>query len=116
MTVQAWFSGGDLDVEPGDSIVLPLTVTNLGNGRSIVVRVNDRGPYSRNRLIDVSSTVASLLDFKRKGTARVQVDYVGPARLDGLDRRMLLATRKPSVRKAAGEWMVSTSATKHWSQ
>ena len=73
-------------------------VTNLANGRSIVVRVNDRGPYSRNRLIDVSSSVASILDFKRKGTARVQVDYVGPARLDGIDRRMLLATyRAPGV-------------------
>ena len=48
-------------------------VTNLANGRSIVVRVNDRGPYSRNRLIDVSATVAAMLDFKRKGTAQVKV-------------------------------------------
>ena len=40
-------------------------VTNLSNGRSVVVRVNDRGPYARNRIIDVSSTVARVLDFKR---------------------------------------------------
>ncbi len=67
-------------------------VTNLSNGRSVVVRVNDRGPFSRNRIIDVSSTAASMLDFKRAGVAKVKVDYVGPARMDGHDRAMLMAT------------------------
>jgi rare lipoprotein A len=67
-------------------------VTNLANGRSIVVRVNDRGPYAGDRIIDVSSTVASILDFKRVGTARVKVDYVGPARMDGMDGNMLMAS------------------------
>jgi rare lipoprotein A len=67
-------------------------VTNLANGRSVVVRINDRGPYTRGRLIDVSATVAALLDFKRAGSARVKVDYVGPARMDGLDRKMLMAS------------------------
>ena len=84
-------------------------VTNLANGRSVVVRVNDRGPYSRNRLIDVSSTVASILDFKRKGTARVQVDYVGPARLDGLDRRMLLATYRGPGASGGGTMFASAA-------
>lgn len=77
-------------------------VTNLSNGRSVVVRVNDRGPFKRNRVIDVSSTVAEVLDFKRSGTARVKVDYVGPARMDGNDRRMLLATYRGPGRAAPG--------------
>ncbi|MCB1487369.1 MAG: septal ring lytic transglycosylase RlpA family protein [Bauldia sp.] len=67
-------------------------VTNLSNGRSVVVRVNDRGPFSSNRIIDVSAQAAAMLDFKRAGTAKVQVDYVGPARMDGHDRQMLMAT------------------------
>ena len=67
-------------------------VTDLENGRSIVVRVNDRGPFARNRLIDVSARVASILGFKREGTAKVRVDYVGPARMDGRDENMLLAS------------------------
>jgi rare lipoprotein A len=67
-------------------------VTNLANGRSVVVRINDRGPFRPDRLIDVSASVAELLGFARAGTAQVKVDYVGPARLDGLDRKMLLAS------------------------
>jgi rare lipoprotein A len=67
-------------------------VTNLSNDRSVVVRVNDRGPFSRGRIIDVSSTVAEMLDFKRAGTAKVKVEYVGKARMDGLDRQMLVSS------------------------
>lgn len=67
-------------------------VTNLSNGRSVVVRVNDRGPFAHNRVIDVSATTASVLDFKRAGVAKVKVDYVGPARMDGRDRDMLMAS------------------------
>ena len=67
-------------------------VTNLSNGRSVIVRVNDRGPYSRDRIIDVSATTAAVLDFKRVGVARVKVDYVGPARMDGRDHDMLMAS------------------------
>lgn len=52
-------------------------VTNLENGRSLVLRVNDRGPYSRGRVIDVSSKGADLLGFKGKGTAKVRVDVLG---------------------------------------
>ena len=59
------------------------------------------GPFSRSRIIDVSSTVADILDFKRAGTARVQVDYVGLAQMDGRDRNDLLATyRGPGVKTA----------------
>lgn len=49
-------------------------VTNLENGRSIVVRVNDRGPFSKARIIDVSSKAADLLGFKGRGTAKVRVE------------------------------------------
>ncbi|HEY4114509.1 MAG TPA: septal ring lytic transglycosylase RlpA family protein [Rhizomicrobium sp.] len=54
-------------------------VTNLDNGKSVVVRVNDRGPYARGRIIDVSPRVAQLLGFYANGTAKVRVQYVGPA-------------------------------------
>jgi rare lipoprotein A len=67
-------------------------VTNLRNGRSLVVRVNDRGPYHDNRVIDVSNRAAKLLDFSSRGVARVRVEYVGPAPLEGSDDRQLMAT------------------------
>ena len=67
-------------------------VTNLENDRSIVVRVNDRGPFARNRLIDVSRRTAELLGFKHNGNAKVRVQYVDKARLDGNDREFLLAS------------------------
>jgi rare lipoprotein A len=67
-------------------------VTNLKNGKSLIVRVNDRGPYHGNRLIDVSNKAAELLDFKANGVARVRVEYVGRAPLEGSDDRQLLAT------------------------
>jgi rare lipoprotein A len=51
-------------------------VTNLENGRSLALRVNDRGPYSKGRVIDVSSRAADLLGFKGRGTAKVRVDIL----------------------------------------
>ena len=67
-------------------------VTNLANNRSIVVRVNDRGPYVGDRVIDVSVKTAELLGFHGHGVARVKVDYVGRAPLTGSDDRKLIAT------------------------
>jgi rare lipoprotein A len=67
-------------------------VTNLGNGKSLIVRVNDRGPYHGNRLIDVSNRAAELLQFKGNGVARVRVEYVARAPLEGSDDRQLVAT------------------------
>ena len=67
-------------------------VTNVANGNSIVVRVNDRGPYHGSRVIDVSRRAAELLAFKQAGTGRVKVDYLGPAQQTGSDEAMLLAT------------------------
>ena len=51
-------------------------VTNLENGRSLVVRVNDRGPFKRGRVIDVTKRAADLLGFRGKGTARVRLDLL----------------------------------------
>jgi rare lipoprotein A len=67
-------------------------VTNLANGRSLVVRVNDRGPYAGNREIDLSVRAAELLGFYDRGLARVRVEYVGAAPLQGTDDRQLMAT------------------------
>jgi rare lipoprotein A len=67
-------------------------VTNLENGRSIVVRVNDRGPYAHGRIIDLSTGTAKALGSYGQGLARVRVEYVGRAGLAGSDDNALLAT------------------------
>jgi rare lipoprotein A len=72
-------------------------VTNLSNGKSLIVRVNDRGPYHGNRVMDVSSRAADLLEFKGNGVARVRVEYVGRAPLEGSDDRQLIATLRTGV-------------------
>jgi rare lipoprotein A len=51
-------------------------VTNLENGRSVVVRVNDRGPFKNGRVMDVSQRAAELLDFANKGTARIRIEVL----------------------------------------
>ena len=51
-------------------------VTNLENGRSMIVRVNDRGPFVRGRIIDLSAGAAKQLGYYRKGTTRVLVETV----------------------------------------
>jgi peptidoglycan lytic transglycosylase len=61
-------------------------VTNLENGRTLLLRVNDRGPYVNSRVIDVSRAAARYLGFEVRGTARVRVRYAGQAPLSGNDR------------------------------
>ncbi|MDE2182113.1 MAG: septal ring lytic transglycosylase RlpA family protein [Alphaproteobacteria bacterium] len=56
-------------------------ITNLENGKSVVVRVNDRGPFAKGRIIDVSEQAAKLLGFYGVGTARVRVQYMARADL-----------------------------------
>ena len=51
-------------------------VTNLENGRVLIVRINDRGPYAQNRIIDMSRRCAQLLGFEKKGTAKVRVEIM----------------------------------------
>ncbi len=67
-------------------------VTNLENGRSLIVRVNDRGPFVHDRIIDLSRRAAEMLDYTNKGVAKVRVRYVGKARMDGRDGRYLMAS------------------------
>jgi rare lipoprotein A len=82
-------------------------VTNLGNGRSIVVRVNDRGPFVAGRMLDVSERVAKLLAFNG-GMSRVRLDYLGKAGPAGAgDQRALLDSLRlnaePVVAKAPAD-------------
>jgi peptidoglycan lytic transglycosylase len=85
-------------------------VTNLYNGRSLIVRVNDRGPYHADRVIDLSSKAAEVLELRQAGTGRVRVEYVGPAALEGSDDRRLLATlREGSPAPAPSAVMVASA-------
>lgn len=67
-------------------------VTNLRNGHSVIVRVNDRGPFHRGRIIDLSARASELLDYQSAGVANVRVRYLGPAPLHGRDARYLEAS------------------------
>ena len=73
-------------------------VTNLENGRAMVIRVNDRGPFAHGRIIDLSKRAAQLLGFKRQGTARVRVTFMAAesARL-----KRLAKAGRPSPLRAA---------------
>lgn len=87
-------------------------VTNLENGKSLVLRVNDRGPYAQGRIIDVSKHAAELLGFYAKGTARVRVTYLGRADLpNGLspDAARVLARALPAA--SAGRVQAAPLAT-----
>ena len=85
-------------------------VTNLTNRRSVIVRVNDRGPYHGNREIDLSGKAAELLDFRDRGLARVRVEYVAPAPLEGSDDRRLLATLREGAPAPAPSGVMVASA------
>jgi rare lipoprotein A len=84
------------------SPVLPLPsyvrVTNTDNGRSIICRVNDRGPYLHGRVMDLSYRTAAILGYADHGVGNIQVEYVGPAPLNGDDTRMLLASVESPTR------------------
>ena len=84
----------------GAHTTLPLPsiveVTNLGNGRTLQVRVNDRGPFKNGAIIDLSQAAAQQLGFERDGTARVRVRYVGPAPLGAPDAGLRHAAYAPS--------------------
>ena len=67
-------------------------VTNMANGSSVIVRVNDRGPYHSDRVIDLSQKAATVLDYQHTGTADVKVEYVGRAPLEGNDDSFLMAS------------------------
>lgn len=95
-----WFNMNDLTAAH-PTLPLPVfaKVTNLRNGKNVVVRINDRGPYAHNREIDLSKATATRLGVIGRGTAKVRVQYLGKAPLDGRlfadmskrDQNMLLA-------------------------
>jgi rare lipoprotein A len=68
-------------------------ITNLKNGRSVIVRVNDRGPYARDREIDMSRAAAKVLAFTQQGTTKVRVQYMGRAPLEGDGNRLRIANQ-----------------------
>ena len=74
-------------------------VTNLENGRQVVMRVNDRGPFIDGRLIDVSRRAAQLLGFYRKGLAEVRVEYLG---LDHVQPDVPWPANSPKIALADG--------------
>jgi rare lipoprotein A len=67
-------------------------VTNQENGRSVIVRVNDRGPYMPGRIMDLSHRAAEMLGYVNAGSTQIKAEYVGPAPLEGDDTRMLVAS------------------------
>ncbi|MHA6692252.1 septal ring lytic transglycosylase RlpA family protein [Devosia sp. A449] len=67
-------------------------VTNEANGRSVVVRVNDRGPYMPGRIMDLSHRAAEMLGYVNNGHTQITAQYVGPAPLEGDDTRQLVAS------------------------
>lgn len=85
-------------------------VTNLENGRALNVRVNDRGPFARGRIIDVSRRAAQLLGFERKGTAMVRVEILAEesiAMARGMDGRVAATGGHPAPSAAPRMSVVS---------
>jgi rare lipoprotein A len=72
-------------------------VTNLGNGKSVVVKVNDRGPFHENRLIDLSYAAASRLDILGKGTGLVEIEAIDPREYRQPPRKLVVAASQPKV-------------------
>jgi rare lipoprotein A len=72
-------------------------VTNLANGRNVVVRINDRGPFVANRIIDLSYTAAHKLDMTRNGTAFVEVEVITPGSLPEVARGVTTGQSAPPL-------------------
>ncbi len=83
-------------------------VTNLDNGKSVVVRVNDRGPFHSNRLIDLSYAAAVKLGYRERGTANVEVRALTPGEEKQVVRQAPAAS-PPSARDAVAGVVVATS-------
>lgn len=86
-------------------------VTNAANGHSVIVRVNDRGPFSNNRIIDVSKRASEVLGFTRAGTAQVKVEYLGRAPLHGEDDDYLVASIRTGGQTAPNVALASAAPT-----
>jgi rare lipoprotein A len=90
-----WF---DMNYPTAAHATLPLPsyakVTNLENGRELIVRINDRGPFVGTRVIDLSRRSAEVLGMKGQGTAKVRVQYIGPAPLNDKGTQLALLNRE----------------------
>ncbi len=92
-------------------------VENLQNGRRIAVRVNDRGPFAKDRIIDLSHGAADALGFTAQGTARVRVRYLGEANLadlaplPGQEPRTRAIAATPAATASGGDAMASLIAS-----
>ena len=95
----------DMNTVSAAHTTLPLPsmveVTNLDNGKRITVRVNDRGPFVDDRIIDLSREASRQLGYDRAGLANVRVRYVGPAPLLGPDAGLRYAAARPLPTRAA---------------
>jgi len=74
-------------------------VTNIENNKSLILRVNDRGPFVKNRIIDVSKKAASILGFEKNGIANVIVEYYGRAKIYDKDGKIINQKKKTSKEK-----------------
>lgn len=83
-------------------------VTNKKNGNTVVVRVNDRGPFAHGRIIDLSNQAATLLDMKQEGVAAVRVEYIGRAPVEGDDTKYLMASYRPGGSKEPAGGVIAT--------
>lgn len=81
-------------------------VTNLENGKTVIVRINDRGPFVGTRVIDLSKKSAEVLGYKNQGTTHVRVQYIGPAPLDD-NGSHLLAMNKENARGTSVRTMIA---------
>jgi rare lipoprotein A len=90
-----WFDMNDLTAAHA---TLPIPsyakVTNLENGKQIIVRINDRGPFVGTRIIDLSKRSAEALAYRDRGTAHVRVQYIGPAPLNDNGSHLLAMNRE----------------------
>ena len=87
-----WF---DMNTMTAAHATLPLPsyakVTNLENGKSVIVRINDRGPFVDTRILDVSKMAADRLGYRQKGIAKVRLQLIGPAPLNDNGARHVMA-------------------------
>ena len=85
-------------------------VTNLRNGRSVIVRINDRGPFHEGRVIDLSYAAAVRLDKLQAGTVEVEVELLQPDEIAQLQRSMRNGTPAPTLVAASGDANANASA------
>ena len=105
----------DMGAISGAHPTLPLPsmveVTNLDNGRKLMVRLNDRGPFVDGRVIDLSHAAARELGYDQRGLARVRVRYAGPAATPASGLRYAANARTPAAPRAVSQPVSVVRAT-----